>query len=208
MLEVKELLKICGSASWAFHRLCGVIGIPSRPLLLLDERGLTRHIVVEIRVGDRWIVVDPSLKILFRDPESGKLLGKEQLRNPQIFQRVVQKIPNYPKEYSYERTTYLRLSRIPVIGRRGEQVLNRWFPGWQEWIGRPEILDDVFLRMQGVGLLLVCLSLLLRRRLRDQVLKSKEDFLPLSLRWSLLYVALALLGLRHPAGRGKDFFGK
>jgi hypothetical protein len=46
----------------------------------------------------------------------GQVLTKEQLRNPGVFREATQLVPNYPQSYTYETTSRVHLSRVPVIG--------------------------------------------------------------------------------------------
>ena len=126
-----RLLKVCGSASNAFINLGEAAGIKTRRLLLLDPAWDSRHVVVEAWWDDRWAVVDPSFRAVFRD-RSGRPLSKEELRNPLVFQDAISRIPNYNREYTFDRTVHLHLTRIPLVGRFLRRSLDSWFPGWEE----------------------------------------------------------------------------
>src|ERR1700733_2220101 len=60
-LNYKELLTVCGTATNAFVNLASAGGLEARRLLLLDAAGMsTNHVVAEVLIDDRWIIVDPS----------------------------------------------------------------------------------------------------------------------------------------------------
>jgi hypothetical protein len=131
VVQDARLLKVCGSASNAFINLAEAAGVKTRRLLLLDASGGSKHVVVEVKWGDRWAVVDPSFRAVFRDA-SGRPLTKEELHNPEIFQDAISRIPDYNFEYTFERTVHLHLTRIPVMGTVLRQALDLLFPRWED----------------------------------------------------------------------------
>ena len=70
-LNVQSLLNVCGTASNAFVNIAQVSGLRARRLLLLTENGTAKHVVVEVLVGGRWIVVDPSHHFILRLSDGG-----------------------------------------------------------------------------------------------------------------------------------------
>ena len=53
-------------------------GYPSRLFMLRSAEGISNHTVTQVQVRGRWILVDPSYKILFRDPQ-GRFMTVEDL---------------------------------------------------------------------------------------------------------------------------------
>lgn len=131
VVQDARLLKVCGSASNAFINLGEAVGLKTRRLLLLNTDGGSKHVVVEVQWGDRWAVVDPSFRSVFRD-RSGRPLTKEELRNPEIFQDAISRIPGYNPDYTFERTVHLHLARIPVLGALLRRSLVFLYPRWEE----------------------------------------------------------------------------
>ena len=128
-LNFQELLKVCGTATNAFINLATSSGLEARRLLLLTEERVTKHVVAEVHLGDRWAVVDALYRRILRDA-AGRPVSKQQLRDPEIFREVTARIPGYVPEYSFERTSHVRLSRIPLVGRPLRRTLDRIVPGW------------------------------------------------------------------------------
>ena len=126
-------MHVCGTATNAFVNLAQSIGLHARRLLLLDQDGLSKHVVVEVLIGDRWVVVDPSYHFIFRLPD-GHFPTRAELKDPAIFQAATQSIPNYPKAYTYESTVHVRLTRIPWIGKHLRGIFNFIWPPWEEAI--------------------------------------------------------------------------
>ena len=131
-LNYQELLRVCGTATNAFVNLGSSGGLKTRRLLLLDSEGLnTNHVVAEVWLGDRWIVVDPSFHTVLRD-DGGRLLTREQLSIPSVFNRAVRDIKGYDRAYNYENTMHLHVTALPYIGRSIVRFLNYVFPKWDD----------------------------------------------------------------------------
>jgi len=132
-LNYAALLGVCGSATNAFVNLADSAGLPARRLLLLDERHLTKHVVAEVRVDDRWIVVDPVFRLIPRGAQ-GQLLTREDLANPAVLAAATHGVPNYLPEYTFDRTTHFRMARIPLVGAWLGDELERLIPAWDDSI--------------------------------------------------------------------------
>src|SRR2546429_2074517 len=59
-LNYAQLLKVCGTATNAFLNLARASDLRVRRLLLLSRDGMTKHVVAEVLINQRWIVVDRS----------------------------------------------------------------------------------------------------------------------------------------------------
>lgn len=130
-LNYQQLLAVCGSATNAFLNLSESAGLKARRLLLLGPDRLTKHVVAEVRVDEKWIVVDPAYRLMMRDAE-GHFLTRKDLEDPQLFARATSQVPNYPPEYSYERIAHVRMARLPLIGFGLRRVLDAIYPDWEE----------------------------------------------------------------------------
>jgi len=185
-LNYKELLQVCGTATNAFVNLAYSSGLQARRLLLLDSNRSTKHVVVEVHIDGRWVVVDPAFRIFFRDAQ-GRFLTRDQLRDPAIFRQATGVMPNYPSSYTYESTTHVRLSRIPEVGRYLRILLDRVWPGWDEAVNWTLLVErESFTLLMAsatlLSLLLLCRLFLnwygkrrfgfVRVRMRDQVWRA------------------------------------
>lgn len=160
-LNFQQLLQVCGTATNAFVNLSESAGVRSRRLLLLDQNGQSKHVVAEVQVGDRWIVVDPSYHTVFRLPD-GRTVTQAELRDPHIFRAATQIIPNYPQEYTYESTVHVRLSRIPIVGLRLRRILNFLWPSWEESINWTLLVERASFGMLTISLMFFCFAVALR----------------------------------------------
>jgi len=130
-LNYQQLLSICGTATNAFLNLSRSAGLSARRLLLLTPERKTKHVVAEVLIDGRWIVVDPSYRAVLRDAQ-GHLLTRKELQNPAVFAQAISAIPNYLSEYSYEHFAHVRVARLPLDGLGLRKVLDEIAPGWDE----------------------------------------------------------------------------
>jgi transglutaminase-like putative cysteine protease len=132
-LNYQQLLSICGTATNAFLNLSRSAGLSARRLLLLTPQKKTKHVVAEVLIDGRWIIVDPSYRVILRDAQ-GHSLTRKELQNPAVFEEATSTVPNYPSEYSYESFAHVRIARLPLDGLGLRKVLDAVVPGWDDRI--------------------------------------------------------------------------
>lgn len=130
-LNYAQLLKVCGTATNAFLNLARASDLQVRRLLLLSRDGMAKHVVAEVLINQRWIVVDPSYRVIMRDA-SGHFLTRKELQDPATFEQAVGAVSGYPPEYDYESVAHVRLSRLPFKGLHLRKALDFVYPGWEE----------------------------------------------------------------------------
>jgi hypothetical protein len=124
-------LRVCGTATNAFVNLADSSGLQSRRLLLLSPNGKATHVVAEVFIDRRWVVVDPVFGVVLKDP-AGQLLTRRDLASPVIFREATRVIPGYDVNYTYQHTTHIRLAAILWIGRPLKNVLDFVYPSWED----------------------------------------------------------------------------
>ena len=139
-LNYRQLLSVCGTATNAFLNLARSNGLSARRLLLMTPDNKAKHVVAEILIDERWVVADPAYRILLRDA-NGHLLTREELRNPAVLAEATRTVPNYPKEYTYEKFAHVRLARLPMQGFHLRWVLDKIAPGWEESVDWTLLLE-------------------------------------------------------------------
>jgi hypothetical protein len=139
-LNYRQLLAVCGTATNAFLNLSRSAGLDSRRLLLLMPNHTTKHVVAEVPIDGRWVVVDPSYRLMFRDSD-GRLLTRKELQNPAVFAQATSAVPKYPPEYTYERFAHVRVSRLPLAGAGMRWLLDAISPGWDERVDWTLLLE-------------------------------------------------------------------
>ncbi len=185
-LNYAKLLRNCGTATNAFVNLADSGGLKARRLLLLDSRELTKHVVAEVLVDGRWIIVDPSFHRILRGAD-GMTLTREQLADPAVWSAATGDIPGYDASYTYDVTAHVRLARLSWAGRPLRAILARLAPGWEDSWALSLLLERESLAVLVGSIILVLLlygaRLALRRygetrlnirtvRLTDQVKRA------------------------------------
>jgi len=130
-LNYKALLLVCGTATNAFVNLADSSGLIARRLLLLDQNRHAKHVVAEVWIDSRWVVVDPTFRTIPRGP-NGELLTRADLSDPAIFDAATKSIPHYNPAYTYDRTAHVRLTHMGIAGVFLRSVLNNAMPGWED----------------------------------------------------------------------------
>lgn len=111
-----------------------------RRLLLLTPERITKHVVAEVLIDGRWIIVDPGYRLIMRDAQ-GRFLTRTDLKNPAVFAEAVSSVPHYPREYTYDHIAHLRLARLPLEGLHLRQILKTIYPGWEEAVDWSLLLE-------------------------------------------------------------------
>jgi transglutaminase superfamily protein len=160
-LNYKQLLAVCGTATNGFLNLARSSDLQVRRLLLLDATRNTKHVVAEVLIGGRWIIVDPAYRMVMRDA-TGRMLTRSDLANPELFQQATSAVPNYPAAYTYERFAHVRIGRLPMVGLGLRRVLDWGLPGWEEKADWSLLLERESFFVLFVSALATVLCLVLR----------------------------------------------
>jgi hypothetical protein len=189
-LNYKQLLAVCGSATNAFLNLARSSGLEVRRLLLLTPERTTKHVDAEVLIDERWIIVDPTYRAVLRDAQ-GHFLTRKDLQNPNIFAQATGALPNYPRDYNFERFTHVRLARLPLNGMGLRKMLESIAPGWDEKVDWSLLLEResffVLVASAASTLVLLLLRMVLgwyadkrlkvpRFRFREHVLRAGAAF--------------------------------
>jgi hypothetical protein len=182
-LNYQQLLAVCGTATNGFLNLARSSDLEARRLLLLDATRNTKHVVAEVLVDGRWIVVDPTYRMIMRD-STRRMLTRADLRDPELFRQATSVVPNYPQDYTYERFAHVRLGRVPVVGGALRRGLDWALPGWEEKVDWSLLLEResfFFLSLSAAATLLLLLARLVLawfadRRLHIQRFHLREHF--------------------------------
>jgi hypothetical protein len=139
-LNYRQLLAVCGSATNAFLNLSRSAGLETRRLLLLTPARTTKHVVAEVLLERRWVIVDPTYRVILKNSHGDFLTGRE-LQDPAIFREATSLIPNYVPDYNYENFAHVRLATVPWRGFHIRRQLDRFFPGWDEYLDWSLLLE-------------------------------------------------------------------
>jgi Transglutaminase-like superfamily len=164
-LNYRALLQVCGSATNAFINLADSSGLSARRLLLLGPDRGTRHVVAEVNLEGRWIVVDPTFRTILRGND-GQPLTRRDLADPGVFSAATQRIPDYDPSYNYRETEHVRMERIPFLGPLARKFFNVFLPTWQDTSITSLLLERESFAAFIASLLLLSFLILLRILLR------------------------------------------
>ena len=158
-LNYTQLLNVCGTATNAFLNLAREDELKVRRLLLLTPEGNTKHVVAEVLIDRRWVVVDPTYRVIMRDA-SGRMLTRTDLQHPELLAQATKAIPDYQAEFTYDRVAHVRLQRIPFRGFGLGRLLDTVYPSWDEFFDWSLILErQSFMYLVVAGACVVVLLL-------------------------------------------------
>jgi hypothetical protein len=162
-LNYKELLDVCGTATNAFVNLASAGGIEARRLLLLDAEGMsTNHVVAEVHMDGRWVIVDPSFHTILKD-SAGHFLTRQELAHPEVLRDATRDLANYDPAYNYEHTAFIHFARLPFVGRFLQAKSNSVLSSWQERINWTVLVERQSNATLVAGFVLLCCAICLRR---------------------------------------------
>jgi hypothetical protein len=95
---------ICGGMSIVYADLCAAFGLEARYVGLYAADGFNTHASVEVRIGGRWFVMDPTFNVSFTTP-AGLLLS---------FAEMQQGVPYRVSRNGLDARPQLVLERYPV----------------------------------------------------------------------------------------------
>jgi hypothetical protein len=107
------------------------------------------------------VVVDPLFRKIMTD-DTGRLLTREDLANPGVLRIATRDVAGYNPNYNFQRTEYVRIETIPLVGGLLRRALNRFYPGWEtslDWTLLTE-RQSFLVMLTGAALLALCLLLL------------------------------------------------
>lgn len=160
-LNYRQLLAICGTATNAFLNLSRSAGLDARRLLLLTPEHNTKHVVAEVFIDGRWIIVDPTYRVVLRDSQ-GRMLTRKELQNPVIFAQATGKLANYLPEYDYQNFAHVRIARLPLGAFGLHTLLRKLYPSWDEDLDWSLLLERESFFFMFVSLTSVIFFFLLR----------------------------------------------
>ena len=159
-LNYVQLLRVCGTATNAFLNLARASDLQVRRLLLLSPDRNTKHVVAEVFIDRRWVIVDPSYRVILKDAQE-RLLTRKDLQNPAIFEQAAAAVPNYPREYNYDHFAHVRLARLPLEGLHVRRLFDAIYPGWDEAVDWSLLLErESFLYLVLAAIATLCFLLL------------------------------------------------
>ena len=164
-LNYQALLHVCGTATNAFINLVDTGHMEVRRLLLVDSHQMTKHVVAEVLVDGRWIVVDPTFRVVMRGAD-GRALTREELMDPATLAVATSNLRGYDPSYTFDHVVHIRLARLHVLGSVLRRILDRVVPGWEDTTSTTLLVERESFAAMVSSFLLLILLILLRTALR------------------------------------------
>jgi hypothetical protein len=106
----------CGSSSRVVIALLDAEGIPSRSMIILDDKGRRVHAVANAWIDGRWAVADPLYGIVYLRADSTVATAEDLRADRKLFLANVAHNPAYPTElYDYDNYALFNWNKIPVV---------------------------------------------------------------------------------------------
>ena len=111
----------CGSYSFVLAKLLISQGLNVRigQMKCGEEWGC--HIIVEVKINDKWIILDPTYNIAYRN-KNNQMVGFKELHNN--FNKFRSQTPShYPEEFTYDDIRYTNWNKIPLLSKPIKKIL-------------------------------------------------------------------------------------
>jgi hypothetical protein len=174
--EVREDIEpnqACGAYAGTLARLLRVHGYDVRIAQMLDapgDAGEALHILVEVEIDGRWVVLDPSYGLAFRRPDGALAsFADVQADWPSYAAQVP---PGYDPRYRYAGVRYTNWGKVPVLLPAFREVLRLFLGDRVDTLSvRVYLLDGA--RVAGV-LALVASALVLSGQGLARILRRRR----------------------------------
>jgi transglutaminase superfamily protein len=173
----------CGSKAWLLAILARHAGLQARELRLCDARHEARHVVCEVLIGSRWLVLDPTVDLDFRRRD-GQLATAAELRDPALLAVNARRADYYDlQRWQFTHAERLHFEKVPLVGGLLRRLAARLSGRPAEELTIPPALEQPRLVAAGSLALLALLALaatvlLARRRGRATQRLVQHDRVP------------------------------
>jgi hypothetical protein len=112
----------CGSYSLVLARVLQEYNFPVRIAQMKANGIFAAHNIVEVKLNDRWAVLDPTFDLYFVTPAK-RLATFNDIKND--WQYYSKQVPaNYNLEYRYEDVRYTNWGKVPLISPASKLLLS------------------------------------------------------------------------------------
>jgi len=73
--------------------------------------------------------------------KQGRMLTRQDLQNPVLFEQATSAVPDYPKVYNYATFAHVRIAKMPLQGLHVRAILDRVYSGWDEVVDWSLLLE-------------------------------------------------------------------
>ena len=169
----------CGGYSNVLGRLLMELGYDVRKIGLEKGKVLSYHQVIEVKLNDRWVVLDPWFNLVFRKPD-GSFAGASDLSHN--WKYYGQQTPDqYPPDYDYQAYHYTNWKRMGVVGKILKRIIDSEEPGHEfsafRYLARKDQYAPRFFAGTGLFMLVIYLiiQLVIKRSRHISVSNARQD---------------------------------
>jgi hypothetical protein len=112
----------CGSYSQVLARILKTYHFSVRIAQMKAGGFFGAHNIVETKIGDNWVVLDPTYDLYFTRPDARLASFKDVRGNWKFYSKQVP--PDYNPMYQYEDVRYTNWSKIPFISPAARSLLS------------------------------------------------------------------------------------
>lgn len=126
--QLSHPLGACTSYSQVLAKALLVADFDVRKVGLEKNGQRAVHHVLEARIGNAWVLMDPIYNLVFRKPD-GALASVAEVSRDWLTRYRLQVPPGYLADCDYSAYYYTNWDRVPLVGR-----YVRAHPGMQAWL--------------------------------------------------------------------------
>ena len=169
----------CGGYSNVLGRLLMELGYDVRKIGLEKGKQLSIHQVIEVKLNDRWVVLDPWFNLLFRRPDDSLAGAVDLARNWKYYSQ--QTPDQYSPNYDYQAYHYTNWKRMGVVGKILRRIIDSEEPGQEfsafRYLARKDQYAPWF--FAGIGLIMlmihVIIQLVMKRSRHISLSDARQD---------------------------------
>lgn len=111
----------CGGNSLVLAQILKGMGYEVRPAHMKVNGKYGGHIVLETKLYNKWVILDPLYNLCFKTP-NGEIASFEEINKNWDYYKLQTPI-TYNQNYSYDGIRYTNWDRVPLIGQFSKSTL-------------------------------------------------------------------------------------
>ncbi len=112
----------CGGYTLVLAQILNEFNYEIRPLHMLVNNRYGGHIVLEVKINDKWCVFDPLYNLSFVNKDN-QLASAEEVKNDWNFYKN-QLPPSYLLSFNFKDFRYTNWDKVPVLGKIAKGTIN------------------------------------------------------------------------------------
>jgi hypothetical protein len=104
----------CGGFTLSLGQILQQFDYKIRPIQMLVGKSYGGHIILEVKINDKWVVFDPLYNLVFKNPQGAIATFEEVGSNWEYYKK--QTPAHYDTVYQYAGRRYTNWNRMPLFG--------------------------------------------------------------------------------------------